>query len=70
MTKLSHTTVTAIFENLRIVYSDFLMIRNIVALSSLILSIKLICCFESGFSSSICLLKSIAINLQFFEGHS
>ena len=38
------------------------MMENIVApLSSSSLPIKLICSFKSGFSSSICLLKSIAL---------
>ena len=52
------------YENLKVVSSDFSMMKNIAApLSSSSLPIKLIYCFKSGFSNSVCLLKSIAINL-------
>ena len=46
------------------------MMKNIVASSSSRLPIKLNCCFESGFSNSICLLKSVAISLKCFEKYS
>ena len=47
------------------------MMKNIVA-SSFVLRfpIKLIYCFKLGFSNSIYLLKSIAINLEYFEKYS
>ena len=62
--KPNQTTVTALFENLKVVSSDFSMIKNMVTLLSLSsLLIKLICCFKSVFSNSFCLLKSIAISL-------
>ena len=64
ITKLKQTTVTAFSENSKVVSSDFSLIKNIAAplyLSSL--PKKLICCFKSRFSNSICLLKSIAIIL-------
>ena len=56
--------VTEFSEKLKVVSSDFSMMKNIVApvfLTSV--PIKLICCgsFNLG-----CLLKSIAINLYFF----
>ena len=55
--------LTESYEKLKVVSSNFSMIKNIVApLSSLSLPIKMIC-FKSGFSNSVCLLKSIAINL-------
>ena len=51
-------------ENSKVVSADFSMMKTIVApLFSASLPMKLICCFKSGFSNSICLLKSIAINL-------
>ena len=50
--------------NSKVVSSDFSMMKNLVAPSSLSsLPMKLICCFESGFSHSTCLLKSVAISL-------
>ena len=50
-------------EKLKVISSNFSMIKNIVApLCSSSLPIKLIFCFKSGFSNSICLLKSIAIS--------
>ena len=56
--------LTEFCEKLKVVSSDFSMIKNIVApLSSSSLPVKLICCFKSGFSKAICLLKSIAISL-------
>ena len=55
--------LTELFENSKIVSSNFSMMKSIVALlSSSSLPIKLICCFKSGFSNSICLLKSIGIS--------
>ena len=54
--------LTEFCEKLRVVSSDFSMMKNIVApLSSSSLPIKLICCFKSGFSNLICLLKSIEL---------
>ena len=50
-------------EKLKVASSDFSMMKNIVAPLSSSLPIKLICYFKSGFSNSICLLKSIAISL-------
>ena len=47
----------------KVVSSDFSMMKNIVAPPSPTLLIKLICCFEPGFSNSSFLLKSIAIGL-------
>ena len=63
MTKLNQTRVTEFCEKLKVVSSDFSMIKNIVSSSSSSLPIKLICCFKSGFYNSFCLLKSIAIIL-------
>ena len=57
------TTVVAFCGNSKFISSDVSVIKNIVALSSSSLPIKLICYFESGFSKSFSLLKSIAINL-------
>ena len=55
---------TEFCKTLKVVSSNFSMMKNIVApLSSSSLLIKLICCFKSEFSSSISLLKSNAINL-------
>ena len=68
--KLNQTIVTAFRENSKVVSSDFSITKNIVALSSLNLSIKLICCFKLGFSYSICWLRFIAINLHCFEKYS
>ena len=57
-------TIASFCVNSKVVSSDFSMMKNIVAPSFLSsLSMKLICCFKSGFFNSICLLKSIAINL-------
>ena len=55
--------ITEFDENSKAVSSDFSMIKNIVALSSSSLSIRLIYCFKLGFSNSICLLEAIAISL-------
>ena len=55
-----YTIVTEFCEKLKVVSSDFSIIKNIVApvfLESF--PIKLICC---GSFNSVCLLKSIAIN--------
>ena len=57
--------------NSEVVSSDFSVIKNIVAPSFLSsLPIKLICYFKSEISNSICLFKSIAINLQCIEKYS
>ena len=56
ITKLNQTTVTEFCKNPKVVYSDFSMIKNIVALSSSNLPTKLICCFKSGFFNTTCLL--------------
>ena len=54
----------AFCEKLKVVSSDFSIMKNIVTpLSFSSLPIKLICCFKSGFSNSTYLLKSIAISL-------
>ena len=56
-----YTIVTVFCEKLKVVSSDFSIIKNIVApvfLKSL--TIKLICC---GSFNLVCLLRSIAINL-------
>ena len=50
--------------------SDFSTMKNIVGLSPSSLPIKLIYCFKLGFSSSVYLLKSIAISLYCFEKYS
>ena len=55
--------ITEFDENSKAVSSDFSMIKNIVALSSSSLSIRLIYYFKLGFSNSICLLQAIAISL-------
>ena len=55
--------LTEFFENLKVVSSDFSMIKNIVASSSSDLPIILIFRFKSRFPNSTCLLKSIAISL-------
>ena len=53
--------VTEFCEKLRVVSSDFSMMKNIVAPPvAKSLPIKLICC---GSFNLVCLLKSIAINL-------
>ena len=53
--------VTEFLEKLKVVSSDFSIIKNIVApLASSSFPIKLICC---GSFNLVCLLKSIAINL-------
>ena len=49
-------------ENSKVVSSDFSMIRNIVALSSSGLPIKLISRFKSEFPNANSLLKSVAIS--------
>ena len=55
--------LTEFCENSKVVSSDFSMMKNNVApSSSSSLPVKLIYCFNSGFSNSICLLKSIAIS--------
>ena len=57
--------LTEFCENLKVVSSDFSVMENTVAPSSLSnLPINIISCFKSGFFNSICLLKSIAISLQ------
>ena len=57
-------------KNSKVVSSDFSMVKNIVVSLSPSLEIKSICCFKSGFSNSICLLKSIAISIYCFEKYS
>ena len=60
----NQTTVTAFCQNSKVVSCYFSMMKHIVAPSCLPnLPMKLICCFKSGFSNSICLLKAIANNL-------
>ena len=59
--------VTEFCKKLKAVSSNFSIMKNIVALSSSGFPIKLTCYLKSGFSNSICLLKSIAISLQCFE---
>ena len=64
MRNQNQTTVAEFCENSKVISWDFQMMKNIVVLLFISsLPIKLICCFKSGFSNSICLLKSIAINL-------
>ena len=64
MRSQNQKTVAVFCEKSKIVSTDFSVIKNIVgSLFLLSLPMKLICCFKSGFSNSICLLKSIAINL-------
>ena len=56
--------LTEFCENSKVVSSDFSMMKNIVAPSSHVsFPTKLIFCLKSEFSYSICLLKSIAIDL-------
>ena len=62
--------LTEFCENSKVVSSDFSMMKNTVALMSSSFQMKLICCLKSRFSNSICLLKSIAISLQWFEKYS
>ena len=62
--------LTKFSENSRVVFSDFSMMKNIVALLSSSLPTKLICYLKSGFFNSICFIKSIAINLKCFEKYS
>ena len=50
-------------ENSKFVSSHFSMTKNIVALPSSSLPIKLTYSFKSKFSNSICLVDSTAINL-------
>ena len=53
-------------KNSKVVSSDFSIMKNIFALSSSSLSIKLICCLKSGFSNSIyCLdLLQLVFNIS------
>ena len=55
--------LTEFCENSKVVSSDFSMVKNIVALLSSSMPIKSIYWFKLEFSNSICLLKSIAIDL-------
>ena len=56
--------VTEFCEKLKVVSSDFSVMKNIASLRVFkTLPIKLIGC---GSFNLVCLLKSIAINLQFF----
>ena len=55
-------TLAAFCGNSKVLSSNFSMIKNIVASSFLVgLPMKLIYCLKSGFSNSVCLLKSIVI---------
>ena len=55
---------TEFCEQLKAVSSHFSLIKNTVAALSLSgQPIRFICCFKSGFSNSICLLKSTTITL-------
>ena len=56
---------TGFYENSKVFSTNLSVMENIVAPLSCpsIFPIKVICCFESGSPDSICLLKSIAINL-------
>ena len=59
--------LTEFCKKLKVVSSDFSMMKNIVApLSSSSLPIKLICYFKSEFSNSIYLRKSVAVSLSRF----
>ena len=58
----NQTTVIAFCVNLKVVSSNFSMIKNVAPPFLSSFPIKLIC-FKSVFSNSIRLLKSIAINL-------
>ena len=58
--------LTKFCVNSKVFFSDFSVMKKIVAQSSLKILIKLICCFKVGLSNSICLLKSIAISLKYF----
>ena len=56
--------LTEFCKNSKVVSSGFSMMKNIVASSSLSsLPIKLIYCYKSGFSNSVCLLKFIPNSL-------
>ena len=59
--------LTEICEKLKVVSSDFLMMKSIVALSSSSLPIKLICCFKLGFSNSICCLNLLQLVYNAFK---
>ena len=52
---------TEFCKNSKVVSSGFLMMKNIVASSSSSLPIRLICCFKSAFSNSICLLNLLQL---------
>ena len=45
----------------KVISFDFPMMKNIVALSSSSLPIKLICCLKAGFSNSICCSKLLQL---------
>ena len=56
--------LTKFCEKLKVISSNFSIIKNVVApLSSSILPMKLICPFKSGFFNPVCLVKSITIRL-------
>ena len=52
---------TEFCKNSKVVSSDFSMMKNNVASSSSSLPIKLIFCFKSAFSNSICLLNLLQL---------
>ena len=55
-------------ENSKVVSSNFSIIKNIVGpSSSSSLPKKIVFCFKSEFSNSVCLLKSIANSFQYFQ---
>ena len=56
--------LTEFCENSKVAFSDFSIMKNIVALSSSSFPPKIVCWLRSGFSNSICFLKSIAISLK------
>ena len=53
--------LTEFCENSKVISCDFSIMKNTVASYSSSLPIKLICCFKSRFSNSICLLKSMQL---------
>ena len=68
--KLNQTMVAAFFKDSKVISSGFLMIKNIVTLSSSSLATKQICCFKLRFFNLILFLKGIATNWKCFEKYS
>ena len=65
---LFYKILTEFGEKLKVVSTKLSMIKYIVAaLSSSRLPMKLIYCFKSGFSNSICLLKSMQLIFDVLE---